>query len=120
MKTKKVNEEIVHQIKRSIQEGKLKPGEKMPSGRELAEQFNASRASVREALSAMEMMGIISIHPGEGSYVRHLPSNSMLETLAASVQTESVDIFHLLEMRKIIESEIAALAALREIGRAHV
>jgi GntR family transcriptional repressor for pyruvate dehydrogenase complex len=113
VKTKKVYEEIVHQIKLSIQEGKLKPGEKMPSERELAEQFNASRASVREALSAMEMMGIISIHPGEGSYVRHLPSNSMLETLAASVQTESVDIFHLLEMRKIIESEIAALAALR-------
>jgi len=113
VKTKKVYEEIVHQVKLSIEEGKLKPGDRMLSERDLADQFNVSRASVREALSAMEMMGIISIHPGEGSYVRHLPSDSMLETLAASVQTEAVDILHLLEMRKIIETETASLAAVR-------
>ncbi|MEG6584221.1 FadR/GntR family transcriptional regulator [Dendrosporobacter sp. 1207_IL3150] len=113
VKTKKVYEEIVQQIKLSIEEGKLKPGDKMLSERELSEQFDVSRASVREALSALEMMGIISIYPGEGSYVRHLPSESMLKTLVSSVQTESIDVLYLLELRKIIEVEIAALAALR-------
>lgn len=113
VRTKKVYEEIVHQIKLAIEEGKLRSGDKLLSERELSEQFNVSRASVREALSALEMMGIIAIQPGEGSYVRHLPSESMLELLAASVRTEAVDILHLLEMRKIIEIETAALAAVR-------
>ncbi len=113
VKTKKVYEEIVRQVKLLIEEGKLKPGDKLLSERHLSEQFNVSRASVREAFSALEMMGIIAIHPGEGSYVRHIPSGNMLELLSTSVQTEPVDIMHLLEMRKIIEIETAALAAVR-------
>nr|WP_092068797.1 FadR/GntR family transcriptional regulator [Dendrosporobacter quercicolus]NSL47231.1 FadR family transcriptional regulator [Dendrosporobacter quercicolus DSM 1736]SDL81513.1 GntR family transcriptional regulator, transcriptional repressor for pyruvate dehydrogenase complex [Dendrosporobacter quercicolus] len=113
VRTKKVYEEIVHQIKLAIEEGRLKSGDKLLSERDLAGQFKVSRASVREALSALEMMGIIAIQPGEGSYVRHLPSESMLEILATSVRTEAVDILHLLEMRKIIEVETAALAAMR-------
>ena len=58
VKTKKVYEEIVEQIKQLIVDGKLQPGDKISSERELAETLGVSRASIREAFSALEMMGV--------------------------------------------------------------
>jgi len=72
VKTKKVYEEIVEQIKKLIVDGKLQPGDKLLSERELSEKLNVSRASVREAFSALEIMGVISIRPGEGSFVQQV------------------------------------------------
>ncbi len=69
IKTRKKFEEIVDQITLHIDQGYLKPGEKLPSERELVERFNVSRGSIREAFSALEMMGLIEVRTGEGSYV---------------------------------------------------
>ncbi len=113
VKTKKVYEEIIGQIKKLIIDGKLQPGDKLLSERELSEQLNVSRASVREAFSALGMMGIISIRPGEGSFVRQVSFEGMLEPLSFILQMEIDDIMQLLEVRKILEVETAALAALR-------
>ncbi len=113
VKTKKVYEEIVGQIKQLIVEGKLQPGDKLLSERELSEKLNVSRASVREAFSALEMMGIITIRPGEGSFVRQVSYEGMLEPLSFLLQVEASDIVQLLEVRKILEVETAALAAVR-------
>ncbi|BBB89918.1 MAG TPA: FadR/GntR family transcriptional regulator [Methylomusa anaerophila] len=113
VKTKKVYEEIVEQIKTLISEGKLQPGDKLPSERELSERFNVSRASVREAFSALEIIGVITIHPGEGSFVRQVSVEGMLESLNFFLQVEFDDIMQLLEVRKILEVEIAGLAAVR-------
>lgn len=113
VKTKKVYEEIVAQIKQLIIDGKLQPGDKLLSERELSEKLNVSRASVREAFSALEMMGIISIRPGEGSFVRQISYEGLLEPLSFLLQVEFSDISQVLEVRKILEVEIAALAALR-------
>lgn len=113
VKTKKIYEEIVGQIKKLIVDGKLQPGDKLLSERELSETLNVSRASVREAFSALEMMGIISIRPGEGSFVRQVSYEGMLEPLSFLLQVEIDDIMQLLEVRKILEVETAALAALR-------
>lgn len=113
VKTKKVYEEIIGQIKKLIVDGKLQPGDKLLSERELSEKLNVSRASVREAFSALEMMGIIAIRPGEGSFVRQVSFEGMLEPLSFILQMEIDDIMHLLEVRKILEVETAALAALR-------
>lgn len=113
VKTKKVYEEIVEQIKKLIVDGKLQPGDKLLSERELSERLNVSRASVREAFSALEMMGVISIRPGEGSFVRQVSYDGMLEPLSFLLQVELNDIMQLLEVRKILEVEMAALAANR-------
>jgi GntR family transcriptional repressor for pyruvate dehydrogenase complex len=113
VKTKKVYEEIIEQIKKLIVDGKLQPGDKLLSERELSETLNVSRASVREAFSALEMMGIIAIRPGEGSFVRQVSFEGMLEPLSFILQMEIEDIMHLLEVRKILEVETAALAAQR-------
>ncbi|MDU4962420.1 MAG: FadR/GntR family transcriptional regulator [Sporomusaceae bacterium] len=113
VKTKKVYEEIVGQIKQLIIDGKLQPGDKLLSERDLSERFNVSRASVREAFSALEMMGIITIRPGEGSFVRQVSYEGLLEPLSFLLQVEINDITQVLEVRKILEAETAALAAER-------
>ncbi|HWR39896.1 MAG TPA: FadR/GntR family transcriptional regulator [Patescibacteria group bacterium] len=113
VKTKKVYEEIIEQIKALIIEGKLQPGDKLLSERELSEKFNVSRASVREAFSALEMMGVITIRPGEGSFVRQVSVEGMLEPLNFFLQVEFDDIMQLLEVRKMLEVEIVSLAASR-------
>lgn len=113
VKTKKVYEEIIGQIKKLIVDGKLHPGDKLLSERELADKLNVSRASVREAFSALEIMGIITIRPGEGSFVRQVSYEGMIEPLSFFLQIEIDDIVQLLEVRKILEIEAAALAAVR-------
>ena len=113
VKTTKIYEEIIQQIKKLIVVGKLQPGDKLLSERELSEKLAVSRPSVREAFSALEMMGIIEIRPGEGSFVRQISYEGMLEPLSFLLQVEIDDILQLLEVRKILEIETAALAAIR-------
>ncbi|MBC7189570.1 FadR family transcriptional regulator [Candidatus Aerophobetes bacterium] len=103
---------IVEQIVNLVEEGKLKPGEKLPPENILAEKFGASRPSVREALSALEILGIIESRGGKGNFIKNslnLPSyRRKLEELAAEESP-----FELLEARKMIECQIASLAAER-------
>ena len=113
VKIKKIYEEVIEQIKKLIIDGKLQPGDKLMSERELAETLGVSRASVREAFSALEMMGIITIRPGEGSFVRQASYEGILETLSFLLERDIDDVMQLLEVRKILEVEIATLAAVR-------
>ncbi len=113
IKTKKIYEEIVEQIKELFAQGDLKPGDKLLSEREFAERLQVSRASVREALSALEAMGLIEIKPGEGTFIRQKGVSSIIEPLALLLLMEKDQVFELLELRKILEVEAAGLAALR-------
>jgi len=113
VKTKKVYEEIIRQVKMLITDGQLQPGDKLFSERELAEKLNVSRASVREAFSALEMMGIIKIKPGEGSFVRQVSFDSLIEPLSFMLQLEIDDMFELLEARKVLEVAAVGMAAHR-------
>jgi len=70
IKTRKIYEEIVEQLKDMLSRGELRPGDRLPSEREMAESLGVSRASVREALTALEAIGILDIRPGEGTYVK--------------------------------------------------
>lgn len=72
-----------------------------------------SRASIREAFSALEMMGVITIRPGEGSFVRQVSYEGMLEPLSFLLQVDIDNVMQLLEVRKILEVEVAILAATR-------
>jgi GntR family transcriptional repressor for pyruvate dehydrogenase complex len=113
VRTKKIYEEVVEQIKQLIVDGELQPGDKLLSERELSDKLNVSRASIREAFSALEIMGIITIRPGEGSFVRQVSFERMLEPLSFLLHVDVDDVIKLLEVRKILEVEIAALAAAR-------
>lgn len=110
---RKIYEEIADQIKEQITSGKLLPGVKLPSTRELSERFQVGRSTVREALSALKAMGLVEIHQGEGSYVRKVnPSDVEMPQLESLLMSRTT-ILELLEARKALEVSNAELAALK-------
>lgn len=113
IKTKKIYEQIVDQIGKLVAEGQLKPGDRLPSERELVERFQVSRASIREAISALEMMGLIEVRSGEGTYIRQVNIDSVVAPLAWMLFIEKDTDLELYEARKILEVQAAGLAAER-------
>ncbi|HZW83980.1 MAG TPA: FadR/GntR family transcriptional regulator [Candidatus Deferrimicrobium sp.] len=113
IKTRKIYEEIVEQIRQLIKDGELNPGDRLLSERELCERLQVSRASVREALSALEIMGLIEVKPGEGTFIRQTSVDSIIGPMALILSMEKDTIMELLEVRKVLEVEAAGLAAER-------
>lgn len=107
---KKVYMEIVRQILDSIQQGKLKQGDKLPTEQTLAHQFGSSRPTVREALSALEILDIIESKPGKGNFIRGNPKLTLHKQRIEELENEKSP-FELLEARKTVEPEVAELAA---------
>lgn len=108
---KRIYQSIIEQFVDLINDGKLKVGEKLPSERALAEMFNVSRASIREAFSAMEIIGIIEVRPGEGSFITELNIAPFLNTIAPLFVKNASMEEDLLEFRKMIELEAVKMAA---------
>jgi GntR family transcriptional repressor for pyruvate dehydrogenase complex len=113
IKTKKIYEEIIEQIKAMIAEGKLCPGDKLMSERELAEKMQVGRSAVREAFRALEAMKIIEIKPGEGTFIREASSDYIIEALSLVLNVEQETAQELMELRVILEVQCAGLAAKR-------
>src|SRR5204862_3413423 len=113
IKSTRIYEEIVRQIKAMIAEGRLKSGDQLPPERDLAEKFLVSRTSVREALRALESVGLIEIRPGEGTFVREVSVESLIEPLALVMASQREANGELFEARRMIEPALAALAARR-------
>lgn len=113
IKTRKIYEEIVEQIRDLVSRGDLKPGDRLPSERDLVERLQVSRASIREALSALELMGLLEVRSGEGTFVRKLRSESVVAPLAWMLTMEKVTVIELLEIRKILEVQAVGIAAER-------
>lgn len=113
IKSTRIYEEIVRQIKGMIAEGRLKSGDQLPPERDLAEKFLVSRTSVREALRALESVGLIEIRPGEGTFVREISVDALVEPLALVLLSQREMTAELFEARRLLEPAIAALAARR-------
>lgn len=112
VKKTRIYEDIVAQIKALIADGRLKSGDQLPSERELSEMFQVSRTSVREAIRALESMGLIETRSGEGTYVAS-SVETLLSPLASVILQQKDVLLEIFEARKIVEPEIAALAAER-------
>jgi DNA-binding FadR family transcriptional regulator len=112
VKQKRIYQDIVAQIQRLLADGRLKPGFQLPSERELSELFQVSRASVREAIRALDSMGLVEIRSGEGTYVASTVE-SLLPPLAFAIRQQRDALREIFEARRIVEPEIAALAAER-------
>ncbi|MDM5226031.1 FadR/GntR family transcriptional regulator [Cytobacillus sp. NJ13] len=104
---------IIDKITECYLAGNLKPGERLPSERELASQFNVSRTTIREALRIMELNGFIDIRQGGGSYVKVSSFQSSNEEIMTAVKTENPRVYEMLELRRALEAESAFLAAKR-------
>jgi GntR family transcriptional repressor for pyruvate dehydrogenase complex len=113
IKSIRIYEEIVRQIKAMIAEGRLKSGDQLPPERDLAEKFVVSRTSVREALRALESLGLVEVRPGEGTFVKEISVEALIEPLALVIMSQREAIGELFEARRLLEPSIAALAARR-------
>lgn len=109
----RVYEEIVSQITSLVLNGDLKLGDKLPSERELGERFGVGRNSVREATRALESANLVETRQGEGTFVTVTP-DTLVPALSEKISSEGESGFHhLFEARRILEPQIAALAAMR-------
>jgi GntR family transcriptional regulator, transcriptional repressor for pyruvate dehydrogenase complex len=114
VQTSRLYEQIVEQIEGSILKGALKPGNQLPAERELAQQFGVSRTAVREAVKALREKGLVEAYPGRGTFITSGTPTSIRQTLDRMVRVDQQEgTAHLVEVREILEPEIAALAAPR-------
>jgi len=101
MKNRRLFWQIVQGIEKSIKDGEYTVGSRLPAERELAEKFNVSRPTIREAIIALEVRGKVEVKTGSGVYV--------LESY--SLDEQAINAFELTQARALIEGEVAALAA---------
>ncbi|MFC0271727.1 FadR/GntR family transcriptional regulator [Metabacillus herbersteinensis] len=113
IKPKKIYEEIADTLLDSIRLGELKPGDKLDSVQHLAESFQVGRSAVREALTSLRAMGLIEMRQGEGTYVNSFAADGIAFPLKSALLMNSDDLKGLMEVRKILETGIAASAAVR-------
>jgi GntR family transcriptional repressor for pyruvate dehydrogenase complex len=113
IKSTRIYEEIVRQVKGLIAEAKLRSGDRLPPERDLAQKFRVSRTSVREALRALEGRGLIEIRPGEGAFIGEASVEALVEPLALVILPHREAVAELFEARRLLEPSIAALTARR-------
>jgi GntR family transcriptional repressor for pyruvate dehydrogenase complex len=107
-------EQIVQQIEDSILKGALKPGDQLPAEPELAQQFNVSRTAVREAVKVLREKGLVEAYSGRGTFITNGTSQAIRQSLDLMIKIYQPEGFaRLVEVREILEPEIAALAATR-------
>ena len=94
---------IVDKVEALINQGEFSAGSRLPPERELADMFDVSRPTIREAIIALEVRGRVEVKTGSGVYV--------IEQQETSVKTKEISAFELTQARALIEGEIAALAA---------
>lgn len=112
IKKQKMSEQILEQLKTMIQEGEFPPESKLPSENELAKMFGVSRAPVREAISVLAASGLVESRQGGGSYVNKVLLVNRLDSVALEM-VSAEEIYDLLELRTVIETEAAGFAAAR-------
>ena len=105
-------ESAIEQIMDLVKRSELKPGDKLPPERKLAEKLSISRGSLREAFRVLESKGLIKSKPGGGRYIREIRKNgNNTENIILSLEKSSI--LELLEAREIFEVKIVKLAAQR-------
>jgi GntR family transcriptional regulator, transcriptional repressor for pyruvate dehydrogenase complex len=106
-------QQIAHQILDHLVSGKVRPGDRLPSERKLAEELHVSRSTIRDALKSLGMLGLIRAKPGGGSYFQDIPSNLLPRSVEWGLLLGERHTLDLLEARSIIEVGVARLAAQR-------
>ncbi|MBD1550417.1 FadR/GntR family transcriptional regulator [Pseudomonas typographi] len=115
VQTKRAFEEVAEQIREQLSLGLLKPGDRLPPERELAERFGLSRNTVREALRALEMSGLLELRKGAtgGAFIREGQSDAVISGFNDLYRLGYIRPDDLAEARLIVGVEIARLACHR-------
>ncbi len=104
-------EDIVNQIKAMIENNSLVLGDQLPSESELASQFGVSRVTIREALRVLELLGLVQTLRGKGTVVTASTSQDAKSRVSLLSLARTKDLMNLIEVREIVEPEVAAHAA---------
>jgi GntR family transcriptional repressor for pyruvate dehydrogenase complex len=104
-------EEIIAQMQALMADGTLRPGDKLPSTKELSERFGVGRSTMREALSALKAMGLIDIRQGGGCRVLNPRQPDFAPPELESLRMNRETLLHLLEARRTLEVSNASIAA---------
>lgn len=105
--------EVVKQLIALLTTGELTPGSRLPPERQLAEELGVGRSAVREALAALEILGIVSVRPGSGTYLRDSTSELLPTTLSWGLMLSASRTRELIEVRSGLEIQAATYAATR-------
>ncbi|KAB2496280.1 FadR/GntR family transcriptional regulator [Priestia endophytica] len=111
IKPRKIYEQVAEELLLNIKNGDLKPGDKLDSVWQLAENFQVGRSAIREALSALRAMGLIEMRQGEGTFVREFDPSMISLPITTAVLMKKEDIENLLEVRKVLEVGASGAAA---------
>jgi GntR family transcriptional regulator, transcriptional repressor for pyruvate dehydrogenase complex len=105
---------VIKQVHALLQDGQLVPGDKLPPERELAQLFGVSRASVRQAISALEALGVIKSKQGGGTYVsEEAPDNGLISSFTYLLLKKQMKPSEIIETRIMVECYAASLCAAR-------
>lgn len=109
----RVSEDIIEQVRDLITSGRLKPGDRLPAEREFAQTLSVGRSAVREAIRALESLGIVEARAGQGTFVTTPPGGQGRDPITASLFQAWNTQRNLFEVRRVLEPGLAALAARR-------
>lgn len=106
-------EEIANRLLDQIRAQQLRPGDKLPAERNLAQMMEVSRPVLREALRALALMRVVDIRQGDGTYITSLEPKQLISHLDFVFSKDSVALVQLLEARRVVETGNVRLAAFR-------
>lgn len=110
-KNPKVYDQVIEEIKNKIKSGDIKKGDKLPSEREMAESLGVSRTSVREALRALEVVGLVESRQGAGNYIKTNFDNSLFEPISVMFMLQESSPKEMYDLRETLELQCARLSA---------
>lgn len=104
---------VAERLLQQIRSGELRPGQRLPTELDLVREFGVGRSSVREALQSLVVIGAVDVRPRRGAIVQSIGGTDFRLNRALAPLLESDTLLELSEMRRIVEPEVAALAAQR-------
>ena len=107
--TKSAPNYVIDQIREALFSRELKPGDRLPSETELGNMFSVSRGSVRQAMKSLESLGVVSIRPGDGTYVNDILSENSFNPLAFALLISTPTSKTLTDARYALERDIFEL-----------
>jgi DNA-binding FadR family transcriptional regulator len=109
-----VTQRAIDRVKAMIAAGELRPGQRLPTEREFAAELGLSRSSMREAIRALTILGVLEIRHGAGAYVTGLRPRDLLETFGVVAEiSRGRTLVELLQVRRVLEAHATATAAAR-------
>ncbi len=113
IKKVRLSDTVVEEVLKALENGRFKPGEKIPSESVLTKEFGVSRTTLREAFQKLELLGKMSIRQGDGTYVNDDPSPSIYSHINSAFVFGNTDMTKLLEARECLETYAIKLATSR-------